>query len=56
METVLKVREHLNGYEYEVVKATYDPNEEDWEEEQLYRGSLADCEAYIRLKQQGLLV
>lgn len=40
---------------YEVVELIYDINYEVVDEISVYKGGLADCEAYIRLKEGGYM-
>ena len=57
MATELKVR-HLSNDTYQVVE--FSLSDDDYykyeDESVLYQGSIADCEAYVRLKNSDLLV
>ena len=57
MTTELKVR-RLSGNTYQVVEFSLSDDERyEYEDESvLHQGSIADCEAYIRLKNSDLLV
>lgn len=63
MENNLKVR-FMMDENYEVIQLTpnkkydeddYDSDEPEFHEDSLYQGRLADCEAYIRLKEGGYM-
>ena len=56
MENVIKVR-HLQDDKYQVVELVpiYDECHEYEDETTLYQGSLSDCEAFIRLRENGYM-
>lgn len=49
---IYKVRFFMDST-YQVVLLT--PNGDEFEEESVFQGDLSDCEAYIRLNEQGYM-